>query len=120
MHASQYYAVRSKVRSKYAKLSIEADVLMQIICSIKIRRGPTRHDSIGFQPIVTKMSEIKKLSAVVADKGYDSEDNHLLVLQKLGGYGIIPARNEQVPLWKTFGRYRKKMKRGYSNCCIVR
>jgi len=34
-------------------------------------------------------------------------------LQKLGRYKIIPARNEQVPVWKTHGRYRKKMKRGY-------
>ena len=27
---------------------------------------------------------------------------------------IIPARNEDVPIWKTSGRYRKLMKRGYS------
>ncbi len=36
--------------------------------------------------------------------------------QKLGGYSIIPARNVEVPVWKTRGMYRKKMKRkqGYS------
>jgi hypothetical protein len=29
-----------------------AEVLYQIICDIKIRRAPTKHDTIDFQPIV--------------------------------------------------------------------
>jgi len=36
-----------------------------------------------------------------------------LVLQKLHGYRIIAVRNEMVSIWKTRGRYRKKMKCGY-------
>src|SRR5437763_11760778 len=44
-HASQYYTERTRYRRKYAKLSIGADVLQQIICTIKIRRAPTRHDN---------------------------------------------------------------------------
>jgi hypothetical protein len=113
-HASEYYTTRAKLRKKYAKLSIGADVLKQIICNIKIRRAPTRHDNIDFKPVITKLSKIKLLSAVVADKGYDSEDNHVLVREKLDGYSIIPPRYEQVPIWKTRGRYRKEMKRGYN------
>ncbi|NOJ29997.1 MAG: hypothetical protein DA328_07505 [Nitrososphaeraceae archaeon] len=60
------------------------------------------------------MSKIKKISAAVADRGYDCDcdDNNVLVQQKLGWYSIIPARNEQVPIWKTFRGYRKKMKYG--------
>ena len=67
-------------KKKYAKLSIgAADVLKQIICKIKIRRAPTKHDNIDFKPIVTRIAKIKSLSVVVvADKGYDSEDNHIL------------------------------------------
>jgi hypothetical protein len=113
-HSSEYYTTRAKLRKKYAKLSIGADVLKQIICNIKIRRAPTRHDNIDFKPVITKISKIKLLSAVVADKGYDSEDNHVLVREKLYGYSIIPPRYEQVPIWKTRGRYRKEMKRGYN------
>lgn len=47
-HASQYYYTeRTQTRRKYAKLSIGADVVQQqIICTIKIRRAPTRHDNI--------------------------------------------------------------------------
>ena len=103
-------------KKKYAKLSIgaAADVLRQIICKIKIRRAPTKHDNIDFKPIVTRIAKIKPLSVVVADKGYDSEDNHILVREKLNGYSIIPSRYENVPIWKTRGKYRKEMKRGYS------
>ena len=63
---------------------------------------------------MTKISKIKPLSVVVADKAYDSEDNHVLVREKLHGFCIIPTRYEQVPIWKTHGRYRKEMKRGYN------
>ena len=64
---------------KYAKLSIRAaDILKQIICKIKIRRAPTKHDNIDFKPIITtRIAKIKSLSVVVADKSYDSENNHV-------------------------------------------
>ena len=113
-HASQYYTERVKLRRKYIKLSLAADVLQQIICTIKIRRAPTRHDSIDFRPLITKISELVPLSVVTADKGYDSEDNHVLVRDVLHALSVIPARYEHVPIRKTYGRYRKQMKRGYS------
>lgn len=78
-----------------------------------MRRAPTRHDNVDFSPMITKISKIKKLSIVVADKAYDSEDNHILVRDKLHGFSIIPPRYEQVPVWKTRGKYRKEMKRNY-------
>jgi hypothetical protein len=113
-HASEYYTNRAKLRKKYAKISIGADVLKQIICNIKIRRAPTTHDNIDFKPIVTRIAEINPLSVVVADKGYDSEENHILVRENLKGFSIIPPRYENVPIWKTKGTYRKEMKRGYN------
>jgi len=111
--ASRYYTERAKLRRrKYAKLSIGADVLKQIICNIKIRRAPTRHDNVDFEPIITRTSEIMPLSVVTGDKGYDSEENHVLVRELLHGFSIIPTRYERVPIWRTHGRYRKQMKRG--------
>src|SRR4051794_17587427 len=74
-HASQYYTERTGLR-RYAKLSIEADVLQQIIYTIKIRRFPI-HDNINFRPIITRTNNIPPLSVVIADKGYDIEENHL-------------------------------------------
>jgi hypothetical protein len=72
-HASQYYTDQTGLRTKYAKLSIGADVLQQIICTIKIRRSPARHDNIDFTPLITRTSDILPLSVVTADKGYDSD-----------------------------------------------
>ena len=37
-----------------------------------------------------------------------------MVREKLKGFSIIPPRYENVPVWKTRGRYRKEMKRGYN------
>jgi hypothetical protein len=57
------------------------------------------------------------LDLVTADKGYGSEDSHVLVREKkLHVFSVIPARYVDVPIWRrTHGRYRKKqMKRGYS------
>jgi hypothetical protein len=62
-HASQYYAerVKPKRKTKYIKLSLAADVLQQIIRTIKIRRAPVRHDSIDFRQLVIKISELVPL-----------------------------------------------------------
>jgi len=48
IHASQYYAERARLGKKWIKLSIGADVLKLIICSIKIRRAPARHNNVDF------------------------------------------------------------------------
>ena len=114
-HASQYYTERAKLRRrKYIKLSLAAEVLQQIICTIKIRRAPTRHDNVDFRPLITKTSEILPLSVVIGDKAYDSEVNHILVRDIFHALSVIPARYEHVPIRNTHGKYRKLMKRGYS------
>jgi hypothetical protein len=92
---------------------LAADVVCQIICTIKIRSYP-RTDTIDFQCLITKTCKITPISITVADKGYDSEDNHILVRKHLHGFSIISARYVHVPIWRTHGRYRKEMKRGYS------
>jgi len=83
---------------------------------VNIRITAIRHDNIDFIPIVTKISKIKSLSAVVADKGYDNENNHIIIIirEKLNGFSVISSRYANVPIWKTHGRYRKKMKRVYN------
>ena len=115
-HASESYTERAKLRRrKYTKLSIGADLLQQIIiCNIKIRRTPTRHDNIDFKPLVKRIANIIPLSVVTADKAYDSEDNHLLVREELYAFSVIPARYEHVPVWRAHGKYRKQTKHGYS------
>jgi hypothetical protein len=84
---------------------VGADILQQIICAIKIRRDPTRHDdNVDFQPIVERASKIMPMSVVVAEKGYDSEDNHVLVRENYHVLSIIPTRYKDVPIWRTSGK----------------
>jgi hypothetical protein len=102
-------------------LSVEAVILKQIICTIKIRRAPKRHDNIHFQLIIIRTSKIRPLSiAVVCDKGYDSENNHVLVREGLKAYSIIPARYPHVRIWRTHGRYRKQMNEVIPNSCTIK
>jgi hypothetical protein len=58
---------------------------------------------------------IKRIKVGIGDKGYDDDEkNHELLRDELGAMSIIPARYQDVPIWRTKGRYRKEMKRGYS------
>ena len=62
--------------------------------------------------MITRISRIKLLSVVVlTDKGYDREDNHVMVREKLKGFSVISPRHEKdVPIWKTRGKYRTEKK----------
>lgn len=57
-YVSQYYAERTGMRRKYAKLSTRSDILQQqIICRIEIRQSPYKTDNINFIPIITRTSD---------------------------------------------------------------
>jgi DDE family transposase len=103
-----------KTRTKrFLKLTIGAELRKQIVVSIKIRRGPC-DDGRDFKPVVKKAHSIKPIKVGIGDKGYDDEKNHEYLRDELGAMSIIPARYQDVPIWRTKGRYRKEMKRGYS------
>ena len=111
---SYYYTKRAKLRRKFVKMSAISDMKSQIICAIKIRHRQ-RHDSIDFVPLLQKANGIIPIGTVVADKGYDSEKNHV-VANNLGIASIIPPRYEYVPVYKTRGYHRKMLKRkGYDS-----
>lgn len=61
-NSSQYYTQRVRLRKKWIKLSVGADVLKQIRCSIKIRRSPTKHDNVDFKSIIIRTSSETKTS----------------------------------------------------------
>jgi hypothetical protein len=57
---------------------------------------------------------------VVADRGYDSEDNHTFVRESLHAFSIIPARYRHVPVWRAHGKYRRQMKRVTPKYCTIK
>ena len=90
-NASQYYTDKDKRRKKYVKLSVSSDMLFQLICVVEIICLPIRHETIDFQPLINA-SEVLLIAITVADKGYDTEDNHILVRVRIRAFSIIPAR----------------------------
>jgi len=84
-----------------------------MITSTKLRSGPN-NDNIDFIPIAGKADSFKSIGIAIADKAFDDESNHVFLREKLHALSVIPARNECVPVWRTKGKYRKEMKRGYS------
>lgn len=120
---SQYYGNRTATtintvpndiatRRVFIKNTISADTNRQLICRVKIRHSHA-HDNTDFIPVLSAIQSLP-ISLVVADKGYDDEKNHRFVREYMLADCIIPARFESVPVWKTRGKYRKQMKRGYS------
>jgi hypothetical protein len=79
---------KSRKTKKFLKLTIGAELRHQIVTSLKIRRGPA-NDNLDFKPVCKKAHSVKPLRRGLGDK-------------------------EDVPVWRTSGKYRKKMKRGYS------
>jgi len=104
--------MRTRAR-RFVKLTIGAELRTQIVTSIKIRRGPA-NDNVDFEPVVRRAHLVKPIKVGIGDKGYDAEKNHELLRDELHAMSIIPTRQEGVPVWRTGGRYRKEMKRGYS------
>jgi len=98
---------------RFVKLTTGTELRTQIVTAIKVRRGPA-NDNVDFGPVVRRAHRIKRIKLGIGDKGYDAEKNHELLRDELHAQSIIPARHEDVPVWRTGGRYRKEMKRGYS------
>ena len=99
---------------RFVKLTIGTELRTQLVTAVKVRRGPA-NDNVDFEPVVRRAHRIKPIRLGIGDKGYDAERNHELLREELHAESIIPARCEDVPVWRTRGRYRKEMKRGYSN-----
>jgi hypothetical protein len=79
---------------------------------VRLRRSPA-NDYADFHPVVRKAHSVRSIRVGIGDREYDDEDNHELLRDELGDMSIIPAKRADIPVWRTRGRYRKEMKRGY-------
>ena len=59
------------------------------------------------------MRIVRHLEKIFLSVLFNNEIIHL-VREDLHAFSVIPARYEHVPIWGTHGKYRKQMKRGYS------
>ena len=105
---------KKRKRKKYLYVQIMVELRTQMPLGISISRRPGG-DAKKFKPVAKKVMKLgKAVKLVVLDKGYDDEKVHEFIREFMEAMSIIPARNEDVPIWKTSGKYRKQMKKGYS------
>lgn len=83
-----------------------------LIYAVKIRKR-SRHDTRDLQALFNKTKSIE-FKRFYADKAYDAEWFHELIFDS-GGESRIHLKQEDVPVHRTHGRWRKHMKRRHKN-----
>jgi len=103
-----------RVRRKYVKTTIIVDEKSQMIVAFDVHFGEI-HDSKEFKKVLENMDKelVSKFKIIIGDKGYDSEENHVIT-KRYNLLAIIPVRSKDVPIHRTKGEYRKRMKRHLS------
>lgn len=104
---------KRKVR-RYIKTFPFIELRTQLPLAVGFSRR-TGNESPYFKPVAKQAMKCgKPFKEIPLDMGYDSEYVHEFIREDMNALSIIPARNENVPIHRTKGRYRKQMKRGYS------
>ncbi len=112
LKGSRHYYKRTgkKVKKKdFVKVVGLDDLTTQLVLAVKIRKK-ARHDNVDFKPMVNRVARFTDLDVVIGDKGFDAQKNHDVV-HKHGALLITPLKNKDVPVWRTSGPDRKKLKR---------
>jgi hypothetical protein len=112
LKGSRHYYKRTGKRAKkkdYVKVVGLDDLITQLVIALRIRKK-ARHDNVDFKPTVNRAARIVSLDTVTGDKGFDAQKNHEVV-HKHGALLITPLRNKDVPIHRTKGVDRKKLKR---------
>ncbi len=117
-HASRYFMMIKYRRKKcvwkeaYIKNSITVDVVKQVVIA-SMSRKDKGHDMLDFVPLMKETAKTVGIKTVIADKGYDSESNHVFVRTVIGAKTVIPVRRLRKGTQNISGRFRKQMA---SNC----
>jgi hypothetical protein len=94
------------------KLSVAVASGCHLILAMKVRTGGGA-DAPDFADLLNDAGKRAKVKVVVADAGYDSEENHRLARQQMGVRSIIPAGNGRPTDKLPSGRWRRHMARRF-------
>jgi Transposase DDE domain/Transposase domain (DUF772) len=117
-HASRYYIRRRNgakkqwqtvAYSRYAKLEAAFDCWTHLLVGVLAARGP-RVDTDRFVPLLDAALTNVRITAALADAGYDSEPNHRYAREDCGVASFIPATAGRPTTKPPTGRYRRQMK----------
>ncbi len=108
---SRHYYRRAGIKVKkkdFIKTVSVACLKSKIVTAIKIRKK-ARHDNVDFEPLMRRTRREVKIKRSLGDKAFDAEKNHEL-MEELGAEHIVPLKNK-VPVWRTKGQHRKKLRK---------
>ena len=117
-HASRYYVWRAKQLGSppkhmtyryFPKLGIICDVATHMILAIHPTRGPSP-DVGQLSHLLKRLCRGFRVRCLVADAGYDSEPNHVLLREKYHIHSIIPPLLGRPTKKLPTGHYRRLMK----------
>ena len=114
LKGSKHYYRRTGKKAKkkdFVKIVGLDDLTTQLVLALKIRKK-ARHDNVDFKPCVNKVAKFVDIDLVIGDKGFDAQKNHDIVHEH-GALLITPLKNENVPIWRTSGEDRKKLKKHF-------
>jgi hypothetical protein len=117
-HASRYYVWRAKQLGSpskhmtyryFLKLGIICDVATHMILAIHPTRGPSP-DVGQLSHLLKRLCARVRIRWLVADAGYDSEPNHVLLREEYHIHSVIPPLLGRPTAKLPTGRYRRLMK----------
>jgi hypothetical protein len=117
-HRSYYYVRRRSKGAtapqpvryrRYAKLEAAFDCETHLILGAIPRRGPAV-DTDRFVPLLQEALLHVRITAALADAGYDSEPNHRYAREQRGVRSVIPAESGRPSSKPPTGRYRRLMR----------
>lgn len=112
LKGSKHYYRRTGKRAKkkdFIKVVGIDDLTTQLVLAVKIRKK-ARHDNVDFKPSFNRVARFASIDVIIGDKAFDAQKNHGIVHMK-GALLITPLKNEDVPIYRTKGEDRKKLKR---------
>lgn len=103
---------RAAVNKRLPKLSLAVHAASHLILSAKATTG-LGADHAHFPLLLLNAAERMHLETVLADAGYDSEDNHRLARDELKIRSLIPATCGRPGAHGPTGHYRRLMRRRF-------
>ena len=108
-HVSYYYGLRSGQRKRrFPKCSAMCDTRSHLYVSGLMSEGP-RPDHWDFAPVVRSGFARAPFEELLADAGYDSEANHVLVRSQLLARSIIPPSIGRPTARPPTGDWRRRL-----------
>ena len=105
---------RAAVNKRLPKLSLAVQASSHLILAAKATTG-LGADHAHFPWLLLTAAEGMPLETVLADAGYDSEDNHRLARDELGIRSLIPATCGRPGAAGPTGHYRRLMRRRFQS-----